>query len=178
MNTPPIKILAISGSLRSNSSNNMIIKAVAAMAPADVQVTIYQDLGQIPPFDDSHEPSLAVIDLRQQLQNADAVFICQPEYAFGVSGVLKNALDWTVASGELVNKPLALVTAATGGENAHAAMLLTFKALSTAIPAGGELIISYVRSKLNAEGGIADAATAAQLKQVLDALTTSIAAQE
>ncbi|HSC40479.1 MAG TPA: hypothetical protein VLD19_21500, partial [Chitinophagaceae bacterium] len=83
-------------------------------------------------------------------------------------------LDWTVSSGELVNKPLALVTAATGGEKAHAALLLTFTALSSAIPEGGELVISYVRTKLDAHGGISDPATAQQLQKVLDALIKSI----
>jgi NAD(P)H-dependent FMN reductase len=172
MNPPIIKILAISGSLRANSSNNTIIKAVAGMAPAGVQFTIYTGLAQIPPFDDSQEASPAVADFRQQLQLADGIFICTPEYAFGVSGVLKNALDWTVSSGELVNKPLALVTAATGGEKAHAALLLTFTALSSSIPEGGELVISYVRSKLDANGNVSDAATAAKLQSVLEALVS------
>ncbi len=173
MNSPAIKILAVSGSLRANSSNNTIIKAVAVMAPAGVQFTIYTGLGQIPPFDDSQDTPPAVADFRRQLQTADGIFICTPEYAFGVSGVLKNALDWTVSSGELVNKPLALVTAATGGEKAHAALLLTFTALSSSIPEGGELVISYVRSKLDANGNISDAATAAKLQSVLEALVSS-----
>ena len=174
MNRPLIKILAISGSLRVNSSNNAVINAVAAMAPPGVQFTIYPGLARIPPFDDSQETPLPVADFRRQLQTADGIFICTPEYAFGVSGVLKNALDWTVSSGELVNKPLALVTAATGGEKAHAALLLTFTALSSAIPEGGELVISYVRTKLDAHGGISDAATAQKLQEVLDALIKSI----
>jgi chromate reductase len=173
MNSPVIEILAISGSLRANSSNNIILKAVAAMAPAGVQFTLYSGLAQIPPFDDSPETIPVVADFRRQLQMADGIFICTPEYAFGVSGVLKNALDWTVSSGELVNKPLALVTAATGGEKAHAALLLTFTALSSSIPEGGELVISYVRSKLDASGNITDAATAAKLQSVLDALVSS-----
>src|SRR5882724_13164063 len=96
---PVIKLLAISGSLRANSSNNAIIKAVGAMAPAGVAFNVYTGLAAIPPFDDSQEPGPAVVDFRRQLQEADGIFICTPEYAFGVSGVLKNALDWTVSSG-------------------------------------------------------------------------------
>jgi NAD(P)H-dependent FMN reductase len=174
MNAPRLKILAISGSLRAGSSNNTIIKAVAAMAPAHIQFTIYEELAQIPPFDDSPDTPPAVTSFRRQLQNADGIFICTPEYAFGVSGVLKNALDWTVSSGELVHKPLALVTAATGGEKAHAALLLTFTALSAAIPPGGDLVISYVKSKLDGSSGIKDPATATQLQQVLDALVAAL----
>ena len=58
MNMPVVKILAISGSLRANSSNNAVLKAVAAMVPAGVQFNIYNDLAQIPPFDDSQETPL------------------------------------------------------------------------------------------------------------------------
>ena len=176
MHKSPIKILAISGSLRANSSNNAIIKAVAQMVPKNLQFTIYNDLALIPPFDDSHNIPLPVINFRHQLQTADGIFICTPEYAFGVSGVLKNALDWTVSSGELVNKPLALVTAATSGDKAHAALLLTFTALSSTIPPNGELLIPYVRSKLDAHGSISDPATAAQLQQVVNALVAGISA--
>ena len=83
-------------------------------------------------------------------------------------------MDWTVGSGELVNKPLALVTAATGGDKAHAAWLNIFTALSTNIPEGGSLLIPFVRSKLNANGGIADAATREALQKVLQALIQAI----
>ncbi len=169
-NNTTIQLLAISGSLRANSSNNAVLKAVAAMVPAGVQFTIYPDLALIPPFDDSGEAPLPVVNFRQQVRTADGIFICTPEYAFGVSGVLKNALDWTVSSGELVNKPLALVTAATSGEKAHAALLLTFTALSSNIPPGGDLVISYIRSKLAADGSISDPLMAQQLQGVLNAL--------
>jgi len=65
MNNNPVKILAISGSLRANSSNNIIIKAVAAMAPAGVQFSIYNELALIPPFNDSRQTPPAVAGLRQ-----------------------------------------------------------------------------------------------------------------
>jgi NAD(P)H-dependent FMN reductase len=171
-----MQILAISGSLRAGSSNNIILQAVAAMAPAGITFTPYEELAEIPPFDDNPETPPAVARFRRFLQDADGIFICTPEYAFGVSGVLKNALDWTVSSGELVNKPLALVTAATGGEKAHAALLLTFTALSAAIPPGGGLVISYVKSKLDGNRGIKDPETAGQLQQVMNALVAAMRA--
>jgi NAD(P)H-dependent FMN reductase len=63
-----------------------------------------------------------VFELRNRLNNAHGVLICAPEYAFGVPGILKNLLDWTVGSGEFVNKPLAVITAATRGDKAHASL--------------------------------------------------------
>lgn len=46
---------------------------------------------------------------RHEVGNADAILIASPEYAFGVPGALKNALDWLVGSGELYAKPVAII---------------------------------------------------------------------
>ena len=147
-----IKILAVSGSLRTNSSNAVMLNAIEKMMPPGVEFFIYKGLGALPHFDDVPEVPITVSVWKKHLQDADAVLVCSPEYAFGIPGSLKNAFDWTVSSGELVNKPLALITAATGGEKAHAAWLQIFTALSANIPDGAALLISYVRSKLNADG--------------------------
>jgi chromate reductase, NAD(P)H dehydrogenase (quinone) len=165
-----IKILAISGSLRANSSNAVILQHIEKLMPEGVEFFIYRGLSTLPHFDDAAEIPIAVGVWRKHLQEADAVLICSPEYAFGIPGSLKNALDWTVGSGELVNKPLALITASTGGEKAHAAWLQVFTALSANIPEGGSLLISYVRSKLNVAGEISDAATLEAVKAVIQNL--------
>src|SRR5687768_15246067 len=114
-----ITILAVSGSLRATSSNTKIIKDIQQWALPDIEFIIYEDLATLPAFDDSAVEGDAVKAWRRQLAEADGVLICSPEYAFGVPGALKNAIDWTVATGELVNKPLALITAASGGDKAH-----------------------------------------------------------
>ena len=167
-------ILAVSGSLRSNSSNTLILKEIQKWVPQHITFTIYQDMATLPAFDDSMEAPEPVIAWRRLLAEADGVFICSPEYAFGIPGALKNAMDWTVGSGELVNKPLALVTAATGGDKAHAAWLQTFTALSANIPDGGSLLIPFVRSKLNEKGELSDVATREALQSILRVLINSI----
>lgn len=172
-----INILAISGSLRADSSNNAVIRCAEKLVPAGVDFTVYNKLGEIPPFNDSKDAPDPVINFRQAIANADGVFICQPEYAFGVSGVLKNAVDWTVGSGELVYKPLALITAATGGENAHAAFLLTLKALSSNISEDSKMIISYVRSKMK-DGEISDITVKNGIKDVVNSLLLTIKASK
>jgi len=114
-----------------------------------------------------------VKDLRGQLQAADGVLICTPEYAYGMPGALKNALDWTVSTGEFYDKPIATISASpssTGGEKAHASLLLTLTALAAEIVEGGTLIIPFVRTKLNAAGDVSDPETALALRSVLDAL--------
>ena len=104
----------------------------------------------------------------------DGVLICSPEYAFGVPGSLKNALDWTVSSGEFVQKPLALITAATGGDKAHAALLQTFTALSAKMVENGSLLLPFIRSKMNAEGEIVNPETIHQIEQTALALVNNI----
>src|SRR5689334_14942965 len=108
-----IQVLAISGSLRGNSSNTIVLKAAALLAPDSVSISHYGGLGSLPHFNpdlEGHE-GYAVADFRRQLQTSRAVLICSPEYAHGVPGVMKNALDWVVSSGELVDKPVALINA-------------------------------------------------------------------
>lgn len=170
MNANKIKILAISGSLRANSSNTIILQAIEKMMPVQVEFFLYKGMGSLPHFDDAENIPIAVSVWRKHLLDADAVLVCSPEYAFGVPGSLKNALDWTVGSGELTGKPLALITASTGGEKAHAALLQIFTALSPIIPEGCALLISYVRTKINAAGNISDAATLEAVKKLIENL--------
>jgi chromate reductase len=173
MKTKPT-ILAISGSLRPNSSNNAVIDAAIELVGGNATFIKYEGLGTLPHFNDSKEPAETVVDLREQIKQADGVFICSPEYAFGVPGSLKNALDWTVSSGELVCKPLALITAATGGDKAHAALLHTFTALSCNIPEDGKLLIPFIRSKMT-DGKVTDADTLVAIGKTMSALIAAIA---
>ncbi|WP_183559283.1 NADPH-dependent FMN reductase [Mucilaginibacter sp. SP1R1] len=155
-------LLAISGSLRSGSSNHNILKYLGSIIPANINYTIYNGLAQIPAFDpglDTEDAPASVTELRHLLANADGIVICTPEYAFGVPGSLKNMLDWLVSSSSLVDKPVALITASLGGEHAHASLLLTLGALSVKVVDGATLVISFIRSKMGADGSIADKQT-------------------
>jgi chromate reductase len=125
---PAKSIFTIPGSLRAGSSNHIILKFLRTISPVDIGFTIYEHLSLIPPFDpglDNDDPPASVTHLRNAVTAADAVIICTPEYAFGVPGQLKNALDWLVSSSTLVNKPVALITASSSGEYAHPALLRT-----------------------------------------------------
>ncbi len=123
-------ILAISGSLRAASTNSALLRAAAAVAPDGVTVTVFAGLdgrgvGGLPPFnpDDDGDPALPTVRaFRAALVAADAVMIACPEYAHGVPGALKNALDWVVASGEFVDKPTALLHASPRSAYARAAL--------------------------------------------------------
>jgi chromate reductase, NAD(P)H dehydrogenase (quinone) len=165
-----IKILALPGSLRSNSSSHVILNSLQHLAPANVSIHIYNGIGKLPHFDDADPAPAAVTDFRKQLKESDAIIICTPEYAFGVPGSLKNALDWTVSSGEFVDKPVALITASSNGEHAHAALLLILKAISAKVTDETSLLIRFVRSKIDKQGEISDPSVKSQLRDVMAAL--------
>ncbi len=166
-------IVAISGSLRADSSNTMLVRATAKLAPANMDITLYEGLDTLPHFSpdlDGADAPPSVASFRHQLQAADGILICTPEYAYGMPGVLKNGLDWTVSSGEFVNKPVLTMSAspsAMGGEKAHASLLLTLSALSAHVVEGEMLTIPFIRKKLDAHGNITDSTT-------IQALTTAL----
>jgi len=174
-------ILAISGSLRASSTNTTLMRATTRLAPEGMTFTIYDGLGDLPHFSpdlDGDEAPPAVDRLRRLLQDADGVLICTPEYAFGVPGSLKNALDWTVSSGEFMYKPTVAISASPsnmGGDKAHASLLLTLQAETAEVVNGGALTIPRVNKVLDADGNIADDAIAQALRTALASLAQAIA---
>jgi len=178
-----MNIVAISGSLRAASTNTALVRAAAAQAPAGMEVTVYGGLGDLPHFSpelDGDDAPAAVQDLRGLLGGAEGVLVCTPEYAFGMPGSLKNALDWLVTSGELWRKPVVALSAspsARGGEKAHAALLLTLSALEAHVVAGGSLTIPFVTTKVTKSGDVTDPALTQALRASLDALARAVEAQ-
>jgi chromate reductase, NAD(P)H dehydrogenase (quinone) len=120
----PIRILAISGSLRQVSSNTTLLQAAISLSPADVEMRLYNGLGDLPHFNPDLEPTAppAVTALQQQIAWCDGLLISSPEYAHGVPGVLKNALDWLVSGFEFIDKPIALFNASPHATHAQAAL--------------------------------------------------------
>ena len=174
---PKKTILAISGSLRSGSSNHNILKFLGRSVPDEIHYFIYDRLAEIPPFDpglDNEHPPEAVSELRCFMRNAAGIVICTPEYAFGVPGQLKNILDWMVSSGSLVDKPVALVTASSVGANAHASLLLTLGALSAKVNEDATLLIPFIRSKMDADGNVTDVETKEALLKVMEVFLKEI----
>lgn len=178
-----MKVLGISGSIRSASSNTALVRAAVKLAPPTLEFTIYDGLGDLPHFtpDLDDDPPAAVRDLRRLLRAADGILISTPEYAHGMPGSLKNALDWIVSSGELDGgKPAAAISASPsfmGGDKAHASLVQTLTVLGAKIPEGGALIVPAIRTKLDDRGEIFDPDTLAALQSVLDALVRAIDAR-
>ncbi len=175
--TTAVHILAISGSLRSQSANSFILKAMSCMVPQLTHFTFYEGLETLPPFNpDGPQDVASVLHFRKLLQEADAVIICTPEYAFGVPGVLKNALDWVVSTGEFNEKPVAAISASpltSGGDKALESLLHTLTALGTIKDEHSALSIPAVKKKINEAGEITDEDTFKQLQLLLSHLLQS-----
>ena len=125
-----MRILAISGSLRTGSSNGTLLRAAAMIAPSGVEVVAYDGLGALPHFNPDLDDGDALPDVvsrfRKEIADADGLMISCPEYAHGVPGTMKNALDWLVGGVEITGKPVALVNAsarATSQSLVNAVML-------------------------------------------------------
>jgi chromate reductase len=139
-----IRVLAISGSLRRSSSNTALVAAAARVAPKAVELSIYDELAELPPFNPDIEDDLApaaVTRFRRHVQLSDAVLISSPEYAHGVPGVLKNALDWIVGSGELVDKPVALINSSARATRAWTSLGDTLRVMSARVITAASLTI-------------------------------------
>lgn len=178
MESNTILIIAISGSLKSNSSNTNILKHLASVTPENVEIRILEGLDALPHFNPDEKREIdSVNTFRQQLKLANGVIFSTPEYAFGVPGILKNALDWTVSSGELNEKPVAAISASplpSGGDKALASLLLTLTALGTNMSESDSLSIAGLRIKMNESGEITDQATRNALQELLNQLINRI----
>lgn len=119
----------------------------------------------------------AVEDFRKVLGNSDALIICTPEYAKGIPGVLKNALEWLVSSAELYKKPVAVITASPsimGGDKAHESLLLTLGMLDTTIVKNGSLLVPAVRTKFNNDATVKDESTKQELITLINGIVDEI----
>jgi NAD(P)H-dependent FMN reductase len=175
--TGKIKILAISGSTRKASSNLNLINAIAALASKTFTVKIFERLSGLPHFNqdlDNENVPVEVADFRRQIREADGILICTPEYAIGVPGTLKNAIDWTVSSMEFSKKPVALITASLSGEKAHNSLLGTLLIIEAKMTADTQLLISFVKTKVNDDFKITDKETLNSVIKLIQSLTEII----
>jgi len=152
-----IKILAITGSTRKNSSNYKILKYISKHIKTEFEVEIFEDLAEIPHFnpdlDTENQPKQVEV-FRNKIIDADGVIICTPEYVFSLPGSLKNALEWCVSTTFFANKKTGLITASASGEMAHEQLILIMKTLEAKLEENTQLLIQGVRGKINEEGKI------------------------
>lgn len=176
----PLHVIGIAGSLRTHSFNRGILRAAQDVAPAGVQITI-MDVTPIPFYNADVEAQgdpAPVAHLKSVVQQADALLIAVAEYNYGMSGVLKNTIDWLSRPPELVlkGKPVALMGASPGMVGTARAQLQlrqTFVYTQTPVmPPPPEVLVAHAQEKFDAEGNLTDEDTRARIRRLLEALTT------
>lgn len=167
-----MNVLAIPGSLRAASINAAFCRVAVRLAPRDLRVAVYADLGSLPLFnpDLDDAPPDAVLNLRRRVGQADALLIASPEYAHGVSGVMKNALDWLVSWEGFVYKPVALVNTSARAHHAYDAMLETLRTMSATLVDEASITVPLLGGCTSEEAILQSAAVSSQIQQALTSL--------
>src|SRR5690349_13374503 len=174
-----MNILTISGSLRARSSNTELLRAMQLVAHASWTFDHYDGLASLPHFNpdldfEGAAPPEPVRDLRARIAAADALLICSPEYAHGVPGSLKNALDWMVSDAAMIGKPIALLNASARSTVAHPQLAEPLRTMSTRLVDGASVLTPLDGRRLDAAGIAADPALSALLRRALDALRNNL----
>jgi chromate reductase, NAD(P)H dehydrogenase (quinone) len=171
-----MRILAVSGSLRAASSNTALLLAAASLVPSGVEITLYRGLGDLPHFNPELEASdpPSVREWRMQLQGADGVLISTPEYAHGVPGTLKNALDWVVGSGEFMGKPVALLNTSVHATHAQASLSQTISVMDARLVTDPAFAIPLPGNKIDVEGILGREELEKALQRALEVFVRSV----
>ncbi len=173
-----MRLLALSGSLRSRSSNTELLRAAAALAPDDVEVILYDGIADLPPFNPDLEDALppSVVDFRARIARAAALLISCPEYAHGVPGSFKNALDWLVGGPEFVYKPVALFNASPRSSYAQESLAEIIRTMSGRIIDEASLALPLLGQRLDMNGIIARPELASAIRGAVAAFVEAIEA--
>jgi chromate reductase len=173
-----MRVLAISGSLRQGSTNTAALEALAMLAPEGVRVLVYRDLARLPPYnpdddvEDQPKPEL-VRALRAMVAACDAVVIAAPEYAHGVPGMFKNALDWLVASETFAGRKVVLINTAPRAFHAQANLREILATMAARFLPDAFVALPLTGRAITADELVADETCARRLRHVLDALVAA-----
>jgi chromate reductase, NAD(P)H dehydrogenase (quinone) len=170
-----LEIAAITGSLRAGSWARSLARAAVDHLPSDVGLTIWDGLGSVPGFNEDLESETApsgVADMRQLIEECDALLIVTPEYNMSIPGVLKNALDWVsrpYGQSPLIGKPVAVVGTSPLPSGGASALSDVGKLVSLigAHMVESDLAIGLVHTRFDEEGRISDPALAVRIGELL-----------
>jgi NAD(P)H-dependent FMN reductase len=176
-----MNLLLVSGSTRAASTNTAVLRTAQAVAPADVTTTLYGELSELPAFNpDDDRPPLhpTVSRLRAEIEAADALLFCTPEYAGALPGSFKNLLDWTVGGIGMDGKPVAWinvssVAAPTGGADAHASLAKVLGYVNAHIVEAACTRLPMTRQSVGPDGLVSDPEVRAGIAATIDALSST-----
>ncbi|MCD2425301.1 NAD(P)H-dependent oxidoreductase [Niabella pedocola] len=173
-------ILVIIGSASAGSSSEKLALNFARQTEAAFAITVYNVLKTLPHFDPElavANPPEAVVALRREIEQADGVLICTPEYIFSIPSGLKNAIEWCVATTVFSEKPVGLVTASASGVKGHEELKMIMRTVGALFTESTTLLIQGVKGKVSGEGQITDAATGTAFEQFTGAFKELVTPQ-
>ncbi len=164
-----VRILCLSGSLRKVSYNTAVLQALSTLAPRGMDVVLFPAMGELPLFNpDRDEAPISSVDaLRHEIDMADGLIIASPEYAHGISGVMKNALDWLVSGEAFPSMPVALINTSPRASHAQAALREVTTTMSGQIIESASISIALLGSGLDADGIVDHAEFSVVLRELL-----------
>jgi chromate reductase, NAD(P)H dehydrogenase (quinone) len=171
-----MRFLALSGSLRRASINSAMLRAAARLAPVPIEVNVFTQLGDLPLFNPDNEvaPGDAVQRFRRAVAQADALVVASPEYAHGVTGSIKNALDWLVSFEPFAYKPVAVVNTSPRAHHADAALRETLTTMAAHIVEPASVQLPLLGAQLDEEGMLRSPEVAGAIRSMLLALARGV----
>lgn len=171
-----MKVLAICGSLRQASINGMLLRAAAQLAPEGMTVCLFDHPGTLPLFNPDLNGQLpaAVTLLHREVAAADALLIASPEYAHGVTGTIKNLLDWLVSFEPMVFKPVAVLNASPRAHHADDAIRETLRTMNTQLVEAACISIPLLASGLTDATLVHDPECSGRLRHALGCLSIAV----
>lgn len=181
-----MRIVGISGSLRRGSYNTALLRVLSGMMPegSALEIHTYADLPLYNADVDGAEAPEAATRLRRRIAAADAVLFASPEYNFGISGVLKNAIDWAsrpAFRAALTHKPVGIVSASrgtVGGARAQLALRQVLGGTLSPVFPHGDVLVGAAHEKLDDQGKLSDPTTEEHLRKYARAFVAWVGAQK
>ena len=183
-NDAPLNVLALCGSLRQASINAALLRAATRLAAPAADIEVADWLGRLPLFNpdfenviDDRELPRAVQALHLAVDAADAILIASPEYAHGVSGTIKNTLDWLVSFEPFIHKPVAVINASPRARHADEALRETLRTMSAGLVGERSFAVELLGAHVSEDAMVDSEDVQTVVSEALAALRAEVARQ-
>src|SRR5262249_22973216 len=158
------------------STNTTLLEAATMLAPDSMEIRLFDGLAQLPHFNPDLEDETipAVHAWRSALRASKGLIVSSPEYAHGIPGALKNALDWVVGSGETVGLPIALFNATTRSRYAIESLEEILRTMAGQIIPGACIALPLLGTSPTVNQIVTDPDLATTIRNALDAFKAAI----
>ena len=174
-----MKFLGLNGSLRSDSTNRRLLFAASALCPADTEIDVFDNLGNLPHFnpDLGEDTSVELIRFIQEVKASDGVVVSAPVYARGYPGTLKNALDWLVGVDAFVDKPFMMLSASSRMPEIELTLITVLETMSGFHVQDASLTVSLLGTTHTTEDIVANEEWAPRIRNSLRQFEEAISAR-